>query len=1848
MSIVELIEYYDALGVRFWVDDGQLRFRAPSGTLNVQRMEELRNHKKDLIDYLMTHENEMAVHDAKNRFEPFPLTPIQGAYLVGRSSGYEFGGVGCHGYVELFLPSLEKRRLEKAWHSLILRHDMLRAVVLQNGYQKVFSDVSLPEVKEHDLRGADASQVQSGISKIRSELSNKQYVPDEWPLFDLALTTMDEGCILHFSIDMLIADFISIDLLLDELDQLYHTPEKSLPDLEVTFRDLLLFERSLQDKPFRLSEKENDRQYWLSRIDSMPDAPELPMNTKLQVPKSVSFERHAFKMDEKSWAFFCHQSGAHKITPSVAILSAFSEVICRWSKQTRFCLNITVLIRPEIHPQVNKVVGDYTEVNILEVDSDMEKTFLQRTHVLQDRLWQDMEHRGFSGIEVLREMGSRRGKRVVIPVVFTSMLGLGNNRRETGQFMREARLNYGISQTPQVLIDCQVSEQYGELLLNWDVRSGIFPEGMIEDAFGAFSQLLNEIGEKEKIWQHHTPLKLPAHVKTVRTAVNNTDGEFPKTLLHDGFYHSMQNYPDTPALVCINKQFTYKELGIHIAAVQQALLHEKCTNGDIVVVALKKGVWQVAAVLGALFAGGAYLPIDTIEPRARMDSILEDSGAKFVLTSGELAREQWPEHVCVIDVEKLVLDQTQLPKPKKVNPRELAYIIYTSGSTGKPKGVMMTHKAAQNTIQDINKRFNVDADDKILCLAKLNFDLSVYDIFGLLAAGGVLVMPDADRINDPSHWFDLIEKNGITIWDTVPAQMHMLLTYLDTKGELTGGNTPLRIAMLSGDWIPPKLPGMISRHYPDIKIVSLGGATEGGIWSIFYEIGDVLEGETSIPYGTPLANQQIYILNDHMQPCPDWTIGDIYIGGASLSSGYLKDPERTHEQFIVHPHTEERLYKTGDLGRYRPDGVVEFLGREDTQVKIRGFRIELGEIEKITQDHPEISLAVAIITGKSSLDRQLAVFAEAQLLTEQDETSINIPDLKKSCFQASRKITSEIDHTLLEQWLNLADKAAMLNMVENFRRVGLFTNTKDKHSIDEIQAALNIKREFNGLIERWLNVLCTEDMLKSNDEKSYSLPVAHLEKDVSSGCWAELEEIEKRVHFSEKLLRFLKIASENLPELLCGNADPIELFFPKGKLETALAAYSDNLSNRHLNYVVREGVISIAKQHKIRSKHPLRILEIGAGTGGTTVGLLPELADFEVEYLFTDISQFFINEAQNRFEEYPWVSYGLYDLNKDYWVQNLKAASWDIIICSNVIHNSPNIPVALSTLKELSVPGGFVFIIEGTRESFTWLTSLEFIFRKQGIRFTDERAANDNAFFPHDKWLSMLADIHADTICTYPESEDLFTISGQTVFIAQFPLERASVSSHVLKDYLKSQLPSHMVPDYIEVLPRIPLSNNGKIDRADLIKRVKSIKSGGSEYGEPPKAGLEKSIAEIWCAVLNRNEIGRDEDFFTAGGDSLLVAQVIAKMQKSLPEAKSMKWELLMGDMLKLPTVSAVAKKLRAKGQPADVDKTSDKTLSKTGSSFVILVAGKTEKEAMKIITHTGNGNLASYRHLMPHLLNDPNRTETIAGISVTNVDQFIAIPTSRLIEELGIRYAEEILQYKACRFDLIGYCSGGLLAMEIARNLLESGVEVGPVTIIDTSTFKYRVEDELLMERGFGCQLGADLKKTGHFSDEELLASAIKEHIGKQHSVIPEGFLLSLNGKYASIASCYEKLSSKSQSKRLLDISAAIPGGDKQNNTSEFQEDMLKILLRVFRHTFEAVTAYKPLPFAGDTILLHAKDQSINAVPGIPPNTIEFWKENTLGNLEITDVEGNHLSCMQPPQVSTMTDFLIQRGFKR
>lgn len=1053
-------------------------------------------------------------------------------------------------------------------------------------------------------------------------------------------------------------------------------------------------------------------------------------------------------------------------------------------------------------------------------------------------------------------------------------------------------------------------------------------------------------------------------------------------LLHEGFCESVKKYPSKIALCSNGKEYTYKELGEYATSVKKELLRKNIKTADIVAIELKKGIWQIASVLGVLLAGGTYLPVDIGQPRNRKNKIELDAQAKFIITSNknidllDCAEKIYVEDMVVADALEVEVLNT--------NTNQAAYIIYTSGTTGNPKGVVISHASAMNTINDVIRRYNITKNDSVLGISNLAFDLSVFDIFGIFAVGGKLVLPTDEK--NVSEWGTLLLENQITIWNSVPAQMQMLLSYLEAEKKRKVEK--LRLIMLSGDWIPVQLPKRMKQIFGNSRMISLGGATEASIWSIAYEINPDYVYEKSIPYGIPLSNQKFYILDDEMRECPDWVKGRIYISGKGLALGYFKDDSLTCRKFVFHKELEERLYDTGDMGRYRTDGVIEFLGREDYQVKIRGHRVELNEVESVINQCEDVEGSIVVTATEN--DDIIGAFVQPKIEKSVVDNTAEINDIKnknKSFNQDSNLFEANVLD--FADWLHASNETAIYDMLATFYKVEIFTDRNTWYPIKEI---------------------------------------------------------------------------------------------------------------------------------------------------------------------FNSLGQF----------------------------------------------------------KEIAAPNGNLIIIDATGNNYALMTSIEFLNGLNGVE--DFRAENEQIFLQQDQWNKLFKKSDIELLAAFPEEDSTLKVIGQTVFVCKFNSKRRRIDPSEIKNYMANNLPEYMLPSHIEVLKEFPLTANGKIDRNILRNHLDGTLTQTTEQGEAPSTDLEKAIAQIWCDALKKEKIWKNENFYEIGGDSLLVAQVVAKMKEKIEEAKAWDWDKLMIALIESPTIEGISKKLM-EGLPSEETKEKQESL-------IILKQGNNNKAL--VLIHDGTGTISPYNQVIPFL----HSTEgSLLALQCNDMEEYLSVKPEKLIQFLGEKYAKILIDTEKEVYDLVGYCMGGLIALETAKILTEAGKTVHSLISVDTTPSRRMVNNELLMERAFGMIIGADTYKVGHTVEDELLKRAIKELGEKYGDNVSNEELVSLEGEFLPVSQCYGKLIKKTHAERLLELYNTLPA--TKGETSGYSKERLDTLYKVFCHSFSAVIMYDAGIYVGNALVLSCRNKNSSFLPVEPTDNERFWKEATVGNITSELIEGEHLTCM-------------------
>ena len=1555
--------------------------------------------KEDFVEEKQE-EKPIVVRHPEDRYKPFPLTDIQLAYLIGRDNGMlGMSNVSSHIYCEFEVEALDPERYQEAWRKMISHHDLLHAVITGDGQQQVLESYPPFEVPLYDLSRMGQEERQRRIEELRGKYRQMIKPVDQWPGYDVFITKLAEDkWRIHMSLEGLFGDVYSLRTMIRESQLFYNQPDLEPEEYDITFRDYVL---SL-DARRSLDSYKQARKYWMDRIPTLSGGPALPV-VKEEKIKSVPFVRpFEASIPEEAWTFLKNCGARRGLSPTSILIAVFSDVLRRWSMERDFCLNLTLFNRLPVHPQINEIIGDFTDTLLLESKASDGTTFEERAMALRDRLWNDLDNRQFSGMDVLREVNRYHSERTqqIMPVVFTSTFLMGDYAESvTGMALDGHALKqvYSSSQTPQLMIDHQVLEDHGSLRVHWDVRSEYFRPGYLEVLFETYINLIRRLAADEALWKEKNLVDLPEKQLAMRREYNSTgtvEGSLP--LMHELFLEKALEHPWTTALVDRDGSLSYIEV-LDLAAAAAAELKGQVKPDDLVAVIMEKGRGQVVAVLGTLFAGAAYLPIDPGMPKDRMRSILDDSGARFILTQKAVHPSlEWAAGQKIIDVDALVPADGRKAfagKRSVQGERDLAYVIYTSGSTGTPKGVMIEHRAAVNTLLDVNRRFGIGPEDAVFALANLGFDLSVWDIFGTLAAGGRIVFPDPDLVKEPSHWAETVAREHVTCWNTVPAMMQMLVDHLGTRKTAEKGS--LRVVMLSGDWIPLDLPERIRRHF-DASIYSLGGATEASIWSIYFPIEKVEEDWESIPYGRPLGAQHFYVLNpETLEPCPDYVQGSLYIGGEGLARGYRSDPEKTAKAFFTHPRTGERLYSTGDNGYFTPGGCIVFAGRQDNQLKIHGFRVELGEIEHAILSHPDVREAVVVPVGDVREDRLAAYVTTAGKDSFHKATEADTPEARalwdsvKGIDQGVEGIREGAREGLRHMNEGPGSALYKASVQAVLTEMGVYVHEGDAYSVDEILRITGIRPRY----ARWL-----KRALASLEKAGFLVLEGDLYRRAKPFEFTGMDAVQEK--FKGERLGPLLSEARHMRDLLQERMHSAEIYAQ----DKTKGLYSSVF--KYSYQIIRDGLEAMARNH------PLDILEVGGGHGGATKAILPALPRETRSFCFTDISRFFLQNAEASFKEAnPFMSFKVLDLNEEPSSQKFKLHSYDAIVAASVLHDVKDVKKTLKYLLSLLKPNGVAFILEQT--VFFEAHDLTMGLQQGFDAFEDTDLRRHNPLLSGEQWEQALYEAgYADVrLCRNVDAVE------HNVILAKGPSTVWEFEPQKMAEYLSGLIPAYMIPPVFMELDAMPRNRSGKIDR----KALPRADMGGAQARSvrEPRTEVQRRLAAIWADMLRCETPSLDDSFFALGGDSLLATVLIAKVHETFH------FDFSVRDIYALATLEDMAGRIENEG----------------GGKKDILTLKQEGTGTPWFFVPGAEGDPMVFRQLVEHL--DAPCHCMLLGEKPEQVGT---------VKDMAQHCIQEILAVRPeGPYRIAGYCMGGFVASEVANQLAERGASVEQTVILDS-----------------------------------------------------------------------------------------------------------------------------------------------------------------------------------------------------
>jgi len=893
------------------------------------------------------------------------LTPVQRGMLFHALSA-PGSGVYFEQFTTAYDEGLDPAAFTAAWQLVLDRHPALRTSFLwedlDEPVQVVHRRVELA-VERLDWRDRPAEDQEAALRAYAAADRRRGFDLARPPLLRLALIRVGERSYrVVWSYHHLLLDGWSAGLVMNELAALYEAAARGetapLPARR-PYRDYVAWLR--QQDPAALEP------YWRRVLAGFRLPTPLVVDTPAAAAADPGYELRLARLPEAASARLKAFAQRHRLTVSTLVHGAWALLLARYSGEADVLFGTTVSGRPPALPGAESMIGCFINTLPVRVAVDRRAVLVPWLRELQRGLVELRQHEHTPLVDVLGWADVPRH----LPL-FESIVVFESFTAESAFAMSHA----GVFQRTNYPLTLAASPGR-ELAL----RLGFEPARLRTDAalrlLRHLETLLAAIAEDSGAPVGDLPLLPASERQQVLGEWNDTARPRPADVaLHQPFEEQARRRPAAAALLFGDGIWTYGELERRANGLAHRLRELGLAPGRPVGVYLEASCEMVQAVLAVLKAGGAYVPLETSWPAERVRYILESQGITHAVTVSAHAR-----FLAALAPATRVVCAGELAAPPETAPplaaptASLAYVIFTSGSTGRPKGVMVTHRQAVQLVDWVNRRFAIGPADRMLLVAALSFDLSVYDIFGILAAGGSVRIADEREIADPEALVGILRREPVTFWDSAPAALQRLAPYF--PGSAGAGDRALRLVFLSGDWIPVTLPDRVREAFPRAQVVALGGGTEATIWSNVYPVGTVHPTWPSIPYGRPIDNARYHVLDAALDPCPIGVPGDLYIGGDCLTVGYAGEPLLTARQFIPSPFGAtpgERLYRPGDRVRTLTDGNLEFLGRLDTQVKIRGFRIELGEIEAVLRGHPAVREGVALVREDRPGDRRLVAY----------------------------------------------------------------------------------------------------------------------------------------------------------------------------------------------------------------------------------------------------------------------------------------------------------------------------------------------------------------------------------------------------------------------------------------------------------------------------------------------------------------------------------------------------------------------------------------------------------------------------------------------------------------------------------------------------------------------------------------------------------------------------------------------------------------------------------------------------------------------------------------------------------
>lgn len=985
MTLVELLSQLRNLDVYIWIDEGRLRINAPDGVLTPTMRAELSARKTEIIAFLEQIEaSKRLVAEPippAGRQENLPLSfaqqrvwildQLQMAAFTNMTAAVRISG------------NLNVPLLEKSLNEVVRRHAILRTrFVAKDGYPV---QTILPSLKVtipiRDLRGLSGAEQERVVRQDMLLAALRIFDLSQPPLFELILFRLDTHTYdLSLNFQHIISDAWSQSILVRELVAFYSAFQDgrlpSLPEPTIQYADFAFWQhQSLQSARFQES-----LAYWKQKLTGpLPVLEMLSAQTQRSaipnkaVKQVLVFDTTLMRALEQ----LSQQEGTTLFT---VLLAAFKTLLHRCTGQTDIVVGAPIFDRER--SEVQHLIGLFLNTLVLRTDLSGNPPFTELLGRVHQTVREAFAHKEVPFERLVEEIQPERSlvRNPLFQVTFVMQnvpsapveipgLALTPIPLETSQAAPPDLLGVNIQETPTGLV-CEL--EFNADLLN---------QTLLEQ----FQTLLQGIVKNPRQRLSSLPLLTNAeevhilHKQIGRGVVKNQ----PEARIHIAFERQVAARPDAIALVAGEEQLTFQELNRRANQIAHYLRSMNLETEALVGVYMERSLDMIISILGVLKAGGAYLPLDTIYPPERLAFVLQDSRASVLLTQNALV-EKLPAlntRMICIDTEWERIAQENAGNPAApVVPDNLAYAIYTSGSTGRPKGVLIPHKQVMRLFQATQEWFHFGPQDVWSFFHSHAFDFSVWEIFGSLLYGGKLIIVPYWLGRSPDDLYSLLCESCVTVLNQTPSAFRQLTWSINNRSVSPTRDLSLRFVIFGGEALDlSELQSWYTEdHNGTLQLVNMYGITETTVHVTYRPLAaEDLEAAPGSVIGEAIPDMQFYILDDRYQLTPVGVPGEIYVGGNGLARAYQNHPALTAERFVPNPFDNQpgsRLYKSGDLACYLPDGDVMYLGRRDHQVKIRGFRIELGEIESVLSQHADIRQTAVLVQTNENGDRHLVAY----------------------------------------------------------------------------------------------------------------------------------------------------------------------------------------------------------------------------------------------------------------------------------------------------------------------------------------------------------------------------------------------------------------------------------------------------------------------------------------------------------------------------------------------------------------------------------------------------------------------------------------------------------------------------------------------------------------------------------------------------------------------------------------------------------------------------------------------------------------------------------------------------------